>query len=294
MFDLSAYLGTRREAVEAHLRQHMPAAELRPARLHAAMRYSLFGGGKRLRPILAMAAAESVGGRGTEALHPGAALELLHTYTLIHDDLPAMDDDDLRRGRKTCHIEFDEATAILAGDALQTLAFQWLSTSHAPCPYTAADYVRELAVAAGSEGVIGGQMEDIAAEGRPLDAATLDYIHAHKTGDLIVAAVRIGGIAGGASATLLEHLTNYARAAGLAFQIADDILNVTATAEQLGKGVGTDAARGKMTYVAVYGLEEARRRAAALIEEAEAAIAPLGSPAEPLRALARHLVERTS
>jgi geranylgeranyl diphosphate synthase type II len=292
MFDLDSYLNMQRGRTDEFLRHAMPSETTRPARLHAAMRYSLFGGGKRIRPILALAACDAVGGNSETALRPASAIELLHTYTLIHDDLPAMDDDKLRRGRATCHIAFDEATAILAGDALLTLAFQWLAGSRAPPPFSAADYVRELAVAAGSEGVIGGQIEDICAEGKPHDAELLDYIHTHKTGDLIVASVRIGGIAGGADPAQLEKLSACARAAGLAFQIADDILNATATAEQLGKAVGTDAARGKLTYVSVHGIEDAKRRADALVSETTAMLEDFGTAAEPLRALTRHIVSR--
>lgn len=297
MFELDSYLEAQRRSVDDFMQRTMPAETTRPARLHAAMRYALFGGGKRLRPILALAAADALAEKTGRAMQPGCAIELLHTYTLIHDDLPAMDDDELRRGRKTCHIEFDEATAILAGDAMQTLAFQWLAESPAPAPWTSADYVRELAVAAGSQGVIGGQMEDIAAEnpGRVSsadDAVLLDYIHTHKTGDLITAAVRIGAIAGGATQPQLCELTKFARAIGLAFQIADDILNVTSTPEQLGKGTGTDAARGKLTYVALHGLDGARQRANTLIDESIAALASFGPAAEPLRALAKFTVTR--
>lgn len=292
MFDLPSYLNEQRRSVDAFLQARMPAETTRPARLHAAMRYSLFGGGKRLRPILALASAGAVCGDAGRALLPGCAIELLHTYTLIHDDLPAMDDDRLRRGRPTCHIAFDEATAVLAGDALQTLAFQWMAEASAPAPCSPADYVRELAAAAGSQGVIGGQLEDIAAEGRQPDAGLLDYIHTHKTGDLIVASVRIGALAGGATAAQLADLSACARAAGLAFQVADDLLNATSTAEQLGKAVGTDAARGKLTYVAVHGLDGARRRAGLLVEEALDALGSFDERAEPLRALTRHIVAR--
>ena len=301
MFDLDSYLTTRRQRVDEFMQRKMPPETARPARLHAAMRYSIFGGGKRLRPILALAACEAVGGESARALQPACAIELLHTYTLIHDDRPAMDDDALRRGRPTCHIAFDEATAILAGDSLLTLAFQWLAESEAPPPFSAADYVRELAVAAGSDGVIGGQAEDIAAENlarkknaTAADAELLDYIHAHKTGDLIVAAVRIGAIAGGATKPQLEKLTTSARAAGLAFQIADDILNVTSTAAHLGKAVGTDAARGKLTYVSVHGLEGAKHRAAELISESVAALEIFGDRGAPLRALVGHVVTRSN
>ena len=294
MFDLKQFLEGGRQLAEAHLEAHVPPVSTRPERLHAAMRHSLFGGGKRLRPILALAACEAVGGEPEQALHAGCAIELLHTYTLIHDDLPAMDDDALRRGRPTCHIAFDEATAILAGDALQTMAFEWLGECTPPPPHTAGDLVLELARAAGSRGVIGGQMEDIAAEGRPGDADLLDFIHHHKTGDLLVAAVRIGARCGGATVGQLNALTTHARHAGLAFQIADDILNATSTAEKLGKAVGSDAARGKLTYVSLHGLDTARQKAASLVEAAFEALSPFGPEATPLRAIARYIVERES
>ena len=300
MTDLATYLYEQRRRTDDFMQRAMPPETTRPARLHTAMRYSLFGGGKRIRPILALAACEAGGGDTERALRPGCAIELLHTYTLIHDDLPAMDDDKLRRGHPTCHIAFDEATAILAGDALLTLAFQWLAESEAPAPRTVADYIRELATAAGSEGVIGGQIEDMMAENVTRASSTheseaadlLDYIHTHKTGDLITASFRIGGIAAGATDAQLKNLTACARAAGLAFQIADDILNATSTAEQLGKATGTDAARGKLTYVAVHGLEVAKHRAGELITESLAHLETFGERAAPLRALVRHIVTR--
>jgi geranylgeranyl diphosphate synthase type II len=300
---LNAYLAECRAEVEVALERLLPPAGERPARLHAAMRYSLLAGGKRLRPVLCLASAEAVGGERGAALLPAVALECLHTYTLIHDDLPAMDDDDLRRGQPTCHKQFDEATAILAGDALLTLAFELLArfgesqTARQASPSTstvAARLAQELAVAAGSRGVVGGQAEDLAAEGREPDAALLEYIHSHKTGALIRAACRMGALAGGANAAQLAALTAYAEKIGLAFQIADDVLNVTSTPEQLGKATGSDAARKKMTYVALFGLEAARAQAQALAAGAVAALAPLGAHAAPLAALARFTVERTS
>jgi len=287
--DLNAYLAERRQEVEGALDRCVPRAGERPARLHAAMRYSLLAGGKRLRPILCLASAEAVGGARAVALLPAVALECLHTYTLIHDDLPAMDDDDLRRGLPTCHRKFDEATAILAGDALLTLAFEVLARAT-----PAAQLVQELAEAAGSRGIVGGQAEDLAAEGCEPDAALLDFIHTNKTGKLLRAACRMGALAAGASAGQLAALTTYAEKIGLAFQIADDVLNVTSTAQQLGKAVGSDAARKKMTYVALYGLATARTKAAALIAEAQTALAPLGAQAEPLAALAAFTIERSS
>ncbi len=287
--DVNAYLADLRHEVEAALARLLPPADERPARLHAAMRYSLLAGGKRLRPVLCLASAEAVGGTRAAALLPAIALECLHTYTLIHDDLPAMDDDDLRRGQPTCHKKFDEATAILAGDALLTFAFELLARAT-----PAAQLAQELAQAAGSRGVVGGQAEDLAAEGRAPDAQWLDYIHTHKTGALIRAACRMGALAGGANAAQLAALTSYAGEIGLAFQVADDVLNVTSTPEQLGKATGSDAARKKLTYVALFGLDEARARARTLADEAIAALAPLGARAEPLAALARFTVERSS
>jgi geranylgeranyl diphosphate synthase type II len=292
MFSLPPYLNLQRARVDRLLEDRLPPASTRPAVLHEALRYSVFGEAKRVRPILALAAAQAVGGPDEVALAPGAAIELLHTYTLIHDDLPAMDDDDLRRGRPTCHKVYGEATAILAGDALLTLAFEWLAACSAPPPYPPHQLVLELARAAGSQGVIGGQMEDIAAEGRAPDADLVDYIHRHKTGDLIRASVRIGAIAAGAGAAQLDALTRYAEAAGLVFQVADDVLNATASAHTLGKGAGTDQQRGKVTYVAVHGLAGAQMRAQRLLQEALDALAAFGPEAEPLRALAAYVVSR--
>ncbi|MCX7006991.1 MAG: polyprenyl synthetase family protein [Kiritimatiellaeota bacterium] len=287
--DLNAYLAVRRQEVDAALDHFLPPANERPERLHAAMRYSLLAGGKRLRPILCLASAEAVGGQREAALLPAVALECLHTYTLIHDDLPAMDDDDLRRGHQTCHKKFDEATAILAGDALLTLAFELLARAT-----PAAQLALELAEATGSRGVVGGQAEDLAAEGRAPDAALLEFIHTNKTGKLLRAACRMGALTAGADAGQLAALTTYAAKIGLAFQIADDVLNVTSTPEQLGKAVGSDAARKKMTYVALYGLDAARAKAVTLIAEAQAALKPLGAQAAPLAALAEFTIKRSS
>ncbi len=293
-FALDAYLQERGRRVDAYLDQQLPPASARPAALHQAMRHAVLAGGKRLRPILCLAAAAACGGREDDALRPGAAIELLHTYTLVHDDLPAMDDDDLRRGRPTVHVVYGEANAILAGDALLTLAFEWLADCPAPPPAAPTALIRELARAAGHAGVIAGQVEDIAGEGQPLDADRLRYIHTHKTGDLLVAALRLGARTAGAAEAQVDQLTRYGQAVGLAFQIADDVLNATSTAEQLGKAVGTDAARGKMTYVALHGIEPARAEARRLVEEAVAALPGLPGPTEPLAALARHIVERRS
>lgn len=294
MLDLTSYLAERRGRVESCLRENLPSAEQRPAILHQAMRYSMLGEAKRLRPILCMAAAEAAGGTAEAALLPGAAIELLHTYTLIHDDLPAMDDDDLRRGRPTCHKVFGEANAILAGDALLTLAFEWLAGCPAPPPYPPTQLALELARAAGSQGVIAGQVEDIAAEGRPVDAELVDYIHRHKTADLLRAAVRMGGITAGISPPLLADLDRYGDLLGLAFQVADDVLNATSDVATLGKAVGTDAARGKLTYVAVHGLPEARRRAHELVEQAKRCLEGLPGDRTILGALADYVIQRTT
>lgn len=294
MFDLKTYLDARRQMVEAGLERYLPAETTRPAQLHQAMRYSVMAGGKRLRPILCLAACEAVGGTPETALLPGLSLEILHTYTLIHDDLPCMDDDDLRRGRPTAHIVFGEANALLAGDALLTLAFEWLARVHAPPPYPSNELALELATASGSQGVIGGQVEDLAAEGRDASADLVDYIHRHKTAALIRAAVRMGGICGAASRADLEALTCYGECAGLAFQIADDILNVTSTQEQLGKPVGSDAALKKLTYVAVHGLDASRKKAESLTRKAVDAIHGLTGNPQPLIALAEYTVKRAS
>jgi len=292
--DLPAYLAALRPDFEAALAAHLPPATEWPARLHAAMRYSVEGGGKRLRPVLCLASAEAVGGPRRAAMLPALALEYLHTYTLIHDDLPAMDNDDLRRGRPATHKAFGEANAILAGDALLTLAFELLARAPAPAPYPPGQLALELATAAGSRGVVGGQCEDLAAEGDAPDPERLAAIHAHKTGRLIRAACRMGGIAGGAVAAQLAALTVYGEQLGLAFQITDDVLNVTSSPAELGKAVGSDAARRKQTYVALYGLEASRVHARALAAEARAALPPLGPRAAPLAALADYAVTRTA
>lgn len=288
MFDFVRYMEEKRARVEAALDRCLPAETEPPTRLHEAMRYSLLGGGKRLRPLLCLAAAESVGGSDEAALGAAAALECLHTSTLIHDDLPCMDDDDLRRARPTLHKVYGEANAILAGDSLLTLAFELLGRLP-----EGGRLAFELATAAGSRGVAGGQFEDLASEGMTPSAGQLALIHLHKTAKLIRAACRMGGIAAGAGTPALEALGRYGERIGLAFQVADDLLNAVSTPETLGKAVGSDIARGKMTYVALYGIERARREAAALVTEAVAALKILPGPVEPLAALARFIVERT-
>lgn len=293
MIDLSQYLEQRRQKVEAGLHEHLPQETTRPTILHQAMRYAVLAGGKRLRPILCMAACEAAGGNPDKALMPGLALEILHTYTLIHDDLPCMDDDVLRRGRPTTHVRFGEANALLAGDALLTLAFEWSARVPVPPPYAPGQISLELAIGSGSQGVIGGQVEDLAAEGQPFNADLVDYIHLHKTAALIRAATRMGAICAGASESHLDALGRYGECIGLAFQIADDILNVTSSPAELGKPVGNDAARRKLTYVAVHGMDKSRVRATALVNEAIAAIRDLPGDSRPLAGLAGYTIDRT-
>ena len=290
MFDLPAYLADGARWIETALDRLVPSAETRPASLHAAMRHSLFAGGKRLRPLLCAAAAEACGEKRGAALFPAAAIECLHTYTLIHDDLPCMDDDDLRRGVPTCHKIYGEAVALLAGDALQALAFELAAQT----PVAALEIVRELAAAAGSVGVVGGQVEDMLGEHRPPDENRLRYVQQHKTGDLIVCACRMGVLAASGSPAALAAATRYARAAGEAFQIADDLLNATSTPEQLGKAVGTDAAREKTTAISVYGMDGAKKRLDELVADALAALAGFSGETAPLAALARHVAARKS
>jgi geranylgeranyl diphosphate synthase type II len=264
MNSLPVYLKQQTEAVNMALDALLPPATERPAKLHEAMRYTVFAGGKRLRPVLCIASCEACGGTAGQAMQAACALELLHTYTLIHDDLPAMDNDTLRRGRPTCHIRFDEATAILAGDALLTLAFEIL----AGIPTLGSALALELACAAGSRGVIGGQAEDIDAEGETPDADLVEYIHRNKTAALIRAACVMGGICAGADSQTLKKLAAYGEATGLAFQIIDDLLDESSTVEQLGKDIGSDKEKGKMTWQSVHGIEAAGRKAEELTETA--------------------------
>jgi len=288
VFDLPAYLENGARWIEEALDPLLPTADTRPAPLHAAMRHSLFAGGKRIRPLLCAATAEACGADRKAALLPAAAIECLHTYTLIHDDLPCMDDDDLRRGVPTCHKAYGEAIALLAGDALQTLAFNLLTRS----PIAPLDMVHELAEASGSTGVIGGQVEDMLGEKLPPDSERLQYIQRHKTGDLIVCACRLGVLAAGGRPDALDAATHFGTAIGEAFQIADDLLNATATAAQLGKAVGTDAAREKITALSVYGMDGAKKRLQELKESALEALPLFPGDSIPLAALARHITTR--
>jgi geranylgeranyl pyrophosphate synthase len=291
--DVMAFLAECRALVDERLDSLIPAAEVEPESVHAAMRWSLFAGGKRLRPALLLATGRTFRAPDALLLNTACALEMVHTYSLIHDDLPAMDDDDLRRGRPTCHVRFNEATAILAGDALQALAFQSIAEDDGLDVEVRVRLIAEVARAAGTpQGMVAGQALDLAAESRDVTGERLDEIHRHKTGALIVAAARCGALIAGARARELEAATRYAAALGLLFQITDDLLDVTATAEDLGKTPGKDARSRKATYAALYGLDAARERAASVYAEAHAALDELGAPAPMLRAIADFILER--
>ncbi len=295
--ELTATLLAYARRVEAVLDRALPAAETEPRTLHAAMRYSVLGGGKRIRPMLAYGAAESIGGQPESADAAAAAVEIIHAYSLIHDDLPAMDDDALRRGQPTCHVKFGEATAILAGDALQALAFEVLAGDPrlGPAPERGLRMLQALAAACGSAGMAGGQAFDLDAVGRRLDHANLERMHAHKTGALIRAAVSLGALAAGCEdRATLSALDRYGRAVGLAFQIRDDILDVEGATEVIGKTSGADAARDKPTYPAIVGLSESRRLCEALRAEALAALRAPALEAAALEDLAHYAVDRSS
>jgi len=267
------YLEESREKVDQALDALMPREDSHPARLISAMRYSLLAGGKRIRPILVLAAAGAAGGKDDDAMHPACAVELVHTYSLIHDDLPAMDDDDFRRGHPTCHRAYDEGTAILAGDALLTMAFDLLSADGAGIKdRLRLRMVQELSRAVGWRGMVGGQQVDMDSEGSEPDLPLLEYIHTHKTGALIRCSVILGGLSADADDTTLKALSSFGEKVGLAFQVVDDILDVTASTEEMGKDQGSDAERGKITYPGLFGLEGARERAFKLVEDAKVAV----------------------
>lgn len=291
--DVKMLLKTGAELVDRALEELLPTVDVVPASIHGAMRHSTFAGGKRLRPVLAQQAAATLCGTvpaGVEKL--GAALEMLHTYSLIHDDLPALDNDDLRRGMPTCHKAFGEAIAILAGDALQTRAFEVLSSLDCP-PEATVQIIGLVANAVGTvDGMIGGQVLDIESEHKKPTPELVETIHRGKTGALIRVAVVSGGVFAGASTEDVARLTKFGCKAGLAFQIIDDILDVTVDSAQLGKTAGKDLATEKATWPAVFGLEQSQKDAARLIDEAFAALEPYGERADGLKALARFLVER--
>ncbi len=294
--DLNSYLKDRRQRVDAALDHYLPAEDTLPERLHQAVRYSVFAGGKRLRPILMLAACEAVGGDVERVLPAACAMEMIHTYSLIHDDLPAMDDDDFRRGRPTCHKVYGDAMAILAGDALLTEAFILLSGMVGGTPHAAESCRKAMHIVArcaGSMGMVGGQVVDMESEGKEIDLPTLEYIHTHKTGALILASVQVGALLGGVDEKAYHALTRYAEAAGLAFQVADDILDIVGDQALLGKDVGSDEARGKATYPALLGLPGARQRARELRNLALDSLAEFGTAAEPLRQIAHYIVDRS-
>lgn len=283
--------------IEKVLDRWLPAETKIPQRLHTAMRYAVLGGGKRLRPLLIYATGETLGLPPERLDGPAAAVEIIHAYSLIHDDLPAMDNDDLRRGRPTCHIAYDEATAILAGDALQVLAFQILTEDPAMAVTPAAriEMLKSVAIASGSAGMAGGQALDLAAAGKSLDLAELELMHIHKTGALIRASVLLAAQSmAGLDAAKFTALDRYAKCVGLAFQIQDDILDVEGETATLGKTAGADSARHKPTYPSILGLERSKRRARDLRDEAVWALSPLGDAAEPLIWLADYIVSRES
>jgi geranylgeranyl diphosphate synthase type II len=294
--DLKAYLDARRAIVDAALDRALPAESAEPVTIHRAMRYSVLAPGKRLRPILVIAGAEAVGGGADAVLDTACALELIHAYSLIHDDLPAMDDDDYRRGRLTSHKVFGEAMAILAGDALLTLAFRLVATNAARVapPALVASIVAEVADAAGTDGMVGGQVVDIESEGKSITPDMLDYIHLRKTAALIRAALRVGALLAGARAEHVEAISRAGQALGLAFQIVDDILDVEGSLAELGKSAGSDERKQKATYPSLHGLHASKQRARELIEETKRLLTPLGSSADPIRALADFVFERRS
>jgi geranylgeranyl diphosphate synthase type II len=296
MFDLKAYLESGRRRVNQAL-EAIFADIPESHRVAKAMQYSLFAGGKRIRPILCLATAEALGGETQAALNAGCAIEMIHTYSLIHDDLPAVDNDDLRRGKATCHIAFDEATAILAGDALLTLAFQVLSEStsagNSPGPDSALQVIRRVALAAGHLGMVEGQMRDILAEGTSIPLKDLQQLHALKTGALIEAAVYAGALLGGGTPAQIASLESYARNIGIAFQVQDDVLNVEGNSARMGKATGTDQLRMKSTYPSLLGLPGSKRFARQLITSALKALEQFDNKAEPLRTLACYIIARS-
>ncbi|MDD4237830.1 MAG: polyprenyl synthetase family protein [Desulfotomaculaceae bacterium] len=289
--DFLKELRKRAALVEESLEILLPGANAYPPLIHQAMRYSVLVGGKRLRPVLVMAGAEAVGGKAADVLPAACAFELIHTYSLVHDDLPAMDNDDYRRGKLTSHKVYGEAAAVLAGDALLTLAFQILAESKGT-PKNVLRVIREAAVGAGTFGLIGGQVVDTVSEGVASDEDTLEYIHRHKTGALYKMSVRAGAILAGARDEQLAALTGYAESLGLAFQIKDDILDLEGDEQKIGKPVGSDTKNKKATYPALFGLDESRAKARQAAERALAALQPFGAEADFLRSMVYFVIER--
>ncbi len=290
--NLKSYLKHRAKDVDKELNRLLPRLRQKPSSIHGAMRYSVFAGGKRLRPVLCMAAAEACGGSARDALAPACAVELVHTYSLVHDDLPCMDDDDLRRGRPTCHKVYGEGMAVLCGDALLTEAFAILAATPPTRRYSTRDFIAELADTAGSRKLIGGQVMDLEGEGKILTKRDLVLIHEAKTAALLTTSLRLGAMAANATPARIDALTAFGHALGLAFQVIDDILDVTQSTEILGKTAGKDAAVDKATYPAILGLDASRREAARLTRAAMEALAPLGAKGSRLREIAGHLLQR--
>ncbi|GAA5496695.1 farnesyl diphosphate synthase [Rubritalea halochordaticola] len=292
MSDLKDWLKAAQKRVDSELKRQLPRESARPQTIHKAMRYSVFAGGKRLRPILCLAAAEACGGDSENALLPACAVEVLHTYSLVHDDLPCMDDDDLRRGRPTSHKVFGEGIAVLTGDALLTEAFIMLANTPATKRYNVGDYVKELAETGGSKKLIGGQVLDLEGEGQQLNKQQLIRIHEAKTAALLTSSIRLGAMTANATPAKLEALTTFGYNLGLAFQVIDDILDVTQTTEVLGKTAGKDESVDKSTYPAILGLEKSRKEAARLTKKALGALDPFGKKAARLEQIGRYLLDR--
>jgi len=290
--DFSHYWSARQKKVDAALNHYLPSASTKPATIHKAMRYSIFAGGKRLRPVICLATAEVLRGKPDLALPLACAVECIHTYSLIHDDLPCMDNDDFRRGKPTSHKVFGEGIAVLAGDALLTIAFEIAASCKSWPRYSHATILREIAVTAGSQALIAGQVADAEGEGKKISPAELRYIHHNKTAALISSSIRLGAMSANATPKQLAHLTEFGESLGLAFQVIDDILDVTQTTEKLGKSAGKDIAAQKATYPALLGLKKAQKEADRLTAKARAALKPFGKDAKPLEAIADYLLKR--
>jgi geranylgeranyl diphosphate synthase, type II len=290
--EMKEYLVSRQKMVENALQAYLPKSSIKPKTIHKAMRYSVFAGGKRLRPILCLAAGECCGGETSEALPLACAVECIHTYSLIHDDLPCMDDDDLRRGMPTSHKVFGEAIAVLAGDALLTFAFELAAQVPGWPRHPLKDIIRELAVASGSRNLIAGQVVDLESEGKRVSLPLLKFIHESKTAALLRATIRLGAMSANATPARLESLSEFGMSLGLAFQVIDDILDVTQSSETLGKSAGKDLVAEKATYPSVIGLDESRKVAKRLTEEAHRSLKPFARKAEILHGLADYLLDR--
>ncbi|WP_018970663.1 polyprenyl synthetase family protein [Rubritalea marina] len=292
MSDLKEWLKAQQDKVDTKLDALLPSASTSPSTIHEAMRYSVFAGGKRLRPILCLAASQACGGEQEAALYPACAVEVMHTYSLVHDDLPCMDDDDLRRGRPTSHVVYGEGVAVLTGDALLTEAFTMVAHTPSCERYSAADYVLEFSETGGSKKLIGGQILDLEGEGQNLNQEQLVQIHEAKTAALLCSSLRLGGMSANCTSEQLQALTSFGYNLGLAFQVIDDILDVTQTTEQLGKTAGKDESVEKSTYPAILGLEESKLEATRLTTLALEALQPLGDRAMRLEQIARHMLVR--